>query len=204
LAAPRKHGYQRDGMTTLEWIATLLGVVCVILVVRRSLWNFPFAIGSVSLFGAVFYEAKLYSDALLQIFFVAINLYGWLNWTRTQEVDGDVVVETMGFTEQAGALAGMIGLTLGWGAIMATQTDASYPYVDAAVAMLSIGAQILQALRRLECWIVWIVVDLIAIPLYAAKGLQAAAGLYVIYLGLSVWGLIDWQRSRRAAGPVVA
>lgn len=191
-------------MTKLEWIATLLGVVCVILVVRRSLWNFPFAIGSVSLFGAVFYEAKLYSDALLQIFFVAINLYGWLNWTRTQEVDGDVVVETMGFTEQAGALAGMIGLTLGWGAIMATQTDASYPYVDAAVAMLSIGAQILQALRRLECWIVWIVVDLIAIPLYAAKGLQAAAGLYVIYLGLSVWGLIDWQRSRRAAGPVVA
>lgn len=204
MADGRKHGYHLSGMTTFEWIATLLGVVCVVLVVRRSLWNYPFAIGSVSLFGAVFYEAKLYSDALLQIFFVAINLYGWLNWTRASEIEGEVAVTSMTPLEQVGALAGMIGLTLGWGAIMATQTDAAYPYVDAAVAMLSIGAQIMQALRRVEAWIVWIVVDLVAIPLYAAKGLEAATGLYVIYLGLSVWGLIGWHRVRRAAGPVVA
>lgn len=191
-------------MTLIEWIAALLGVVCVVLVVRRSLWNYPFAIASVALFGAVFYEAKLYSDALLQLFFVAINMYGWLDWTRARERAGEVIVETLSMTEQVGALAGMIGLTLGWGAVMATQTDAAFPYIDAAVAMLSIGAQILLALRRLENWIVWIAVDLIAIPLYAAKGLYAAAGLYVIYLILSVWGLIDWHRARRAAGPVPA
>ena len=191
-------------MTTLEWIATALGVACVILVVRRSLWNYPCAIASVSLFGIVFYQAKLYSDALLQIFFVAINLYGWWLWSRARRDRGEVAVVTMPMIEQVGALAGMIGLTLAWGAIMATQTDAAYPYVDAAVAMLSIGAQLLLALRRLENWIVWIAVDLIAIPLYAAKDLWAAAGLYAIYLGLSVWGLYDWHRAWRGAGPVPA
>lgn len=191
-------------MGTLEWIAAGFGVVCVWLVVRRSLWNYPFAILSVSLFGFVFWDAKLYSDALLQVFFVAINLYGWWNWRRTRAATGEVVVETLAPVEQVAALSGMIGLTLLWGAVMATHTDAAFPYVDAAVAMLSIGAQLLLALRRLENWIVWIAVDVIAIPLFASRGLYAAAALYAVYLALSVWGLIDWHRAWRRAGPAPA
>lgn len=192
-------------MTTLEWIATALGVLCVLLVVRRSLWNYPCAIASVAMFGIVFWNAKLYSDALLQIFFVVINCYGWWSWTRSRGAAGEVVIETMSMIETIGALSGMIGLTLGWGAVMAGHTDAAYPFIDAAVAMLSIGAQIMLARRKLENWIVWIAVDLIAVPLYLAKGLHAAAGLYVVYLGISIWGLIDWRRRLvRWAGPAVA
>ena len=186
-------------MTTLEGIATVAGIVCLLLLVQRSLWNYPFAIVSVSLFAIVFRDAKLYSDALLQLFFIAINLYGWWSWSRSRARAGEVVVERLTPIEQVGALSGMVGLTLGWGAIMASQTDAAFPYVDAAVAMLSVGAQILLALRKLENWFVWIAVDLIAIPLFAAKGLYAASGLYVVYLGLSVWGLRDWQRALRDA-----
>lgn len=190
-------------MTLLEWIAAVLGVVCVVLVVRRSLWNYPFAILSVGLLGIVFWDAKLYSDALLQVFFAAINLYGWWGWARSRGEAGEVVVETMTLPEQAGGLSGMVGLTLGWGVIMASQTDAAYPFVDATIAMLSIGAQVMLARRKFENWIVWIAVDLIAVPLFVAKGLYAAAMLYLVYLGLSVWGLIDWRRRvLRTAGPV--
>ena len=64
-------------MNELEWVAAALGVVNVTLVVRRSIWNYPFALAMVSLYFFVFFEAKLYSDALLQIFFFAVNLYGW-------------------------------------------------------------------------------------------------------------------------------
>ena len=71
-------------MSPIELTATVLGVVCVVLVVRRSLWNYPFAIASVALFGVVFLRAKLYSDALLQVFYVVINVYGWWNWSRTR------------------------------------------------------------------------------------------------------------------------
>lgn len=184
-------------VTMLEWIATAAGILCVVLVVRRSLWNYPFAILSVALFAVVFRDAKLYSDALLQLFFIAINLYGWWNWSRSQSMAGEVAVERLSMVEQVAALSGMIGLSLAWGAAMAAHTDAAFPYVDGAVAMLSVGAQILQALRRLESWFVWIVVDLIAIPLFATKGLYPTAGLYVVYLGLSVWGLRDWQRALR-------
>lgn len=186
-------------MTTLEWIATAAGIMCMILLVRRSLWNYPFAILSVSLFAIVFRDAKLYSDALLQIFFVAINLYGWAQWQRSRERTGEVVVERLSLIEQVAALSGLIGLTLAWGAVMASHTDAAFPYVDATIAMLSVGAQVLLALRKIENWYVWIVVDLIAIPLFAAKGLYAASGLYVVYLALSIWGLMDWQRSLRRA-----
>lgn len=186
-------------MTILEGIATAAGFVCVLLLIRRSLWNFPFAIVSVSLFAIVFRDAKLYSDALLQLFFIAINIYGWWSWSRSRADAGEVVVERLTPIEQVGTLTGMIGLSLGWGAIMASQTDAAHPYVDGTVAMLSVGAQILLALRKLENWFVWIAVDLIAIPLFAVKGLYAASGLYVLYLGLSVWGLRDWQRALRKA-----
>ena len=156
-------------MTTLEWIATLLGIVCVVLVVRRSLWNFPFAIGSVALFGAVFYEAKLYSDALLQIFFVAINLYGWLNWTRASEVEGEIAVETHDLDRTDRRAGGHDRADVGLGRDHGDADRRGLSLVDAAVAMFSIGAQILLARRRVENWMVWIMVDLVAIPLYAAK-----------------------------------
>ena len=67
-------------MSNLEWIAVLLGVANIILLIRRSIWNFAFALAMVSLYAVIFFEAKLYSDALLQIFFFVINLIGWRMW----------------------------------------------------------------------------------------------------------------------------
>ena len=203
LAAGGKHGY-RGAMSRIEWVAAGLGVACVALLIRRSLWNYPFAIASVALLGWVFLDARLYSDALLQLFYVAINLYGWWDWDRSRCVAGEVVVERMAAAEAIGWAAAGAGATVGWGAVMARWTDASYPWWDAAVAIPSIVAQLLLARRRVENWLVWIADDCVAVPLYLAKGLWAAAGLYVIYLLLSVWGLVDWRQVRRRAGPVAA
>ena len=194
-------------MNGIEWIAAALGVICVVLLVRRSLWNYPCAILSVTLLGWVFVDARLYSDALLQIFFVAINLYGWWSWQGSQHASGEVAVERMSRRELLGCGIGGIAATIGWGVLMNRYTDASYPWWDAAVAIPSIFAQVLLARRRLENWLLWIAVDCVAVPLYAAKGLWAAAGLYVLYLVLSAWGFGDWRRARRrlvAVGPMAA
>ena len=191
-------------MSTLEMIATVLGVACVALVVVRSLWNYPFAIGSVALFTVVFFRARLYSDALLQLFYVAINFYGWWSWSRSREQSGEVTVELLRPRERWTWAIGCMVAVAAWGALMHRFTDASYPWIDAAVAIVSIAAQLLLARRKLENWVVWIAVDMVAVPLYAAKGLWAAAGLYVIYLALSAWGLADWHRTWRRAGPVAA
>jgi nicotinamide mononucleotide transporter len=191
-------------MSTLEWIATLLGIACVALAAVRSVWTFPTAIGSVVLLGVVVWEARLYSDALLQVFFVAANLYGWRNWRRNQAAAGDVVV---GVLSREGRLAWGVAIAaaaLGWGGAMHALTDAAYPWWDAGIASASVAAQLLMARRRLENWWLWIAVDVASIPLYLAKGLHLFAGLYAIYLALAIWGLVGWRAAARRAGPVAA
>ena len=181
-------------MSPVELLATLLGVLCVVLGVRRSVWTFPTAIGSVLLVGWAVWTARLYSDALLQLFFVGANLYGWANWRRSQADQGDVLVEAMSAGERARWTAGTGASTLAWGGGMAGWTDAAYPWWDAATAVVSAAAQLLMARRKWENWVLWIAVDLALIPLYLAKGLIMLAALYLFYLVLSIWGLVTWRR----------
>lgn len=187
-------------MSPIEAAAALLGLVNVWLVVRRSVWNYPFGIVMVLLYARIFFEAKLYSDALLQLFFLVVQLYGWWNWTRSRAESGEVVVLRLGGRARLTWAASCAVAALGWGALMHNYTDASYPWWDAAVAILSVAAQILLSRRFVENWVLWIVVDLLAIGLYAAKDLWLTAGLYGIFLGLATWGLVAWARAGRAAG----
>ncbi|WP_294352731.1 nicotinamide riboside transporter PnuC [uncultured Sphingomonas sp.] len=191
-------------MGSIECIATLLGLACVALAARRSLWTFPCGIASVTLLGIVVFEARLYSDALLQAFFVVANVYGWLNWSRSTDAEGAVSVKHMPASMRLRWLAGTLVASLVWAAFVHRFTDASYPIWDALIAGTSVAAQLLMARRRIEHWWLWIAVDVASVPLYLAKQLYLFAALYLLYLALSVWGLIDWRRAaRRAARGIV-
>jgi nicotinamide mononucleotide transporter len=191
-------------MSPIETAAFVLGVVNIVLLVRRSIWNYPFALAMVALYAHVFFEAKLYSDALLQLFFFVVNLYGWWQWRRSQAREGDILVELMSNRARLGWAAGCAAGIAAWGWLMHRFTDASYPWWDAGVAIVSIAAQIMLAKRWLENWVLWIGVDIVSIGLYAAKGLWLTMALYAVFLALATWGLIDWRNTRRAAGPAVA
>ena len=184
-------------MGLIEWVATGLGIVCVALGAVRSVWTFPTAIGSVALLGIVVMEQHLYSDTLLQAFFVAANFYGWWNWDRSRAVAGEVAVEVLSNVSRMRWLVVSAVATILWGAGMHRLTDASYPWWDAGIAIASVAAQILMARRKLENWLIWIAVDVASVPLYLVKHLWAFAGLYVIYLALSVWGYVVWRRAMR-------
>ena len=185
-------------MNPIEWVAAGLGLINVALVVRRSLWNYPFGIVMVALYFFIFAEARLYSDALLQIFFLVIQLYGWWNW-RVSRADADeVVVEVLTPLARMGWLAGTAGFALVWGEGMARYTDAAAPYVDALVAGASVAAQILQSQRKLECWVLWVAVDVIAVGLYWSRGLGLTAALYAVFLGMAAYGgWAWWQQLQR-------
>ena len=183
----------------LELVAVLLGLANIVLLVFRSVWNYPFGIVMVLLYFFVFSEAKLYSDALLQIFFLVVQLYGWWHWVRNKAETGAIVVETLPVRALLLIAAASLAAIFGWGALMHRFTDASYPWWDGSVAILSVVAQILLARRYIENWAIWILVDLISIGLYAAKGLWPTLGLYVVFLIISVLGLIEWRRVRRRA-----
>ena len=191
-------------MSPIEVAAVLLGLVNVSLVVRRSVWNYPFGIAMVMLYARIFFEAKLYSDALLQIFFLVVQLYGWWNWTRSRAESGEVRVLRLDGRRRLAWAVGCVAATLAWGAAMHLYTDASYPWWDASVAIPSVAAQILLSRRFVENWWLWILVDLLAVGLYAAKDLWLTAGLYLVFLGLATWGLIAWRRALAAGEPVPA
>lgn len=185
-------------MGGIEIAAALLGVINVLLVVRRSVWNYPFGIAMVSLYFFVFWEAKLYSDALLQIFFFLIQIYGWWAWVHADRVDHGVAVGWLGNRARTGWLVGTAVAIIGWGTGMARFTDAVAPFADATVAGMSVSAQILQSLRKVESWVLWVSVDILAIGLFAWRGLNVTAALYGLFLILAAIGLIEWRRKARA------
>ena len=186
-----------QAVDTLEAITFVLGIVTIVLVVRRSVWNFPFGIALVSLSAIVFGEARLYSDMLLQGFFLLANAYGWRQWRRHPAPGGAVVVTMMPARDRAMWVLGWAVATVVWGTVMARTTDAAYPWWDAGIAMGSVAAQVMMARRWIENWHVWIAVDIASVALYAAKDLWLMAVLYVIFLLLSVWGLVDWRAAWR-------
>ena len=184
-------------MNSLEWVAAALGLVNIVLLVRRSIWNYPFGIAAVSLYFFVFRDAKLYSDAGLQLFFVVIQVYGWWNWSRARRHADALPVTTMSDAGRASWFIGTTVAALGWGWLMARYTDAAAPMVDAAIAVTSIAAQLLLALRRVENWVLWIAVDVTAIGLFLWRGLHATAALYALFLVLAVAGLRAWMAAHR-------
>lgn len=187
-----------DSVNPIEIIAALLGLANVTLVARRSIWNYPFGIAMVALYAVVFAEAKLYSDAILQIFFLVVQIYGWWNWARSRADAGEVAVRRLGWPARGAWIASALAATALWGWMMHAMTDASFPWWDASVLMLSVAGQLLMSWRFLENWLFWIVVDIVSVGLYAAKGLYPTTALYVVFLGLSVWGLLAWRRARPA------
>ena len=181
-------------MSYVEWAAAAFVLINVALVALRSVWNYPFALVAVTLYAFVFFEAKLNSDMLLQGFFFALNLYGWSEWMRARDESG-VPVGWMTAHARWGWASATIIAWFGWSFAMDRYTDAIAPWVDGAIAMLSITAQWLLARRRVESWWLWILVDLIAVPLFAWRGLYATSAVYVVLLGLSIDGLIQWRRA---------
>lgn len=186
-------------MSPLELLAAALILANVALVARRSVWNYAFAIAGVILYAWIFREAKLYSDMALQGFFLVVNVYGWRHWSRSLAAVGEVRVGRLTHPARLAWLGAIAAATFGWGWAMHRFTDAALPFVDAGIAMASIAAQILLSRQRIENWWLWIAVDLVAIGVYASRGLTATALLYVLLLGISIWGLRDWHRAERAA-----
>jgi nicotinamide mononucleotide transporter len=181
----------------IEAAAALLVLVNVALVARRSVLNYPVGIVAVSLYGWVFAQARLYSDAGLQGFFLLLNLYGWWNWRRCREETGTVVVASLSGGARVAWAGGIAAVTLGWGMFMHRYTDASLPWWDAAVAMFSVAAQVMMARRQWENWVLWIAVNILSVGLYSAKGLWPSTAVYSVLTGLALWGLGDWLRAQR-------
>jgi nicotinamide mononucleotide transporter len=185
-------------MTGLEVLAAALGLVNAWLLVRRSIWNYAFGIAAVTLYGWIFFQAKLYSETLLQVFYVVVQFYGWANWASSRLVFGEVVVLRLTWPGRVATIAGIAVATAAWGWVMHTYTDAAAPWLDAGVAMTAVVAQVLLTRRMIETWYLWIAVNVMSITLYISRGLYVTTALYCVLLGFATWSFLAWRAAEAA------
>ena len=183
---------------TAENVASLLGLINIVLLVRRSIWNYPFGIAMVTLYGYVFFEARLFSDAALQIFFFVVQFYGWWVWYHARDNAGLVKVEWMSNQARLSWAAAIVLATVADRWFLATYTSDVAPWLDANTTAMSVVAQYLLSIRKIENWILWIFTDIVQVGLYYWKGLYPTTGLYVLFLIISGVGLFEWWREYRA------
>ena len=186
-----------EWMGVLEWVAAGLGLLNIGLLIFRSPWNFAFGIASVAIYIFVFWETRLYAEAGLQVFFVLAQVWGWWLWLKVGGEDTRVPVRWLDWKSRAVWLAMTAALSLNLGWVLFRFTNAAMPYADSAVAGASVAAQILLGLRRIENWVVWIVVDVAAVLLYINRWLYPTAGLYGGMLVMSLIGLKEWVEAER-------
>ena len=191
-------GFGAVSFNWIELLGALLGLVQIVLLVRRSVWNFPVAMVMVSLIGVTLFQARLYSEAGLQAFFFVVNAIGWRQWQQAEDTAHAVPVGWMSVRErvQWAAITIVLSLSLGW--LMHSATNAALPFADSAVTGASIAAQLLLNNRRIENWVLWVAIDLVSIALYQYRELYFLAVLYIAFLVISVIGLREWKAAARA------
>jgi len=182
-----------SGVEIVAVVATLLSVW---LSVRRNILTWPTGIAGVSAYFVVFLRARLYADMALQVLFFAQCSYGWWAWHRGAQ-RSEPPIRVLSARGRAAIVAGVLGVALVAGTLLDRYTNAAAPYWDASASVLSITANQLLARRVLENWVLWIVADALYVGIFVWKSLYLSAGLYALFLGMVIAGLLRWTREYR-------
>ena len=212
-------------LSWIEAIGSLAGLLCIWLASLEKIVNYAFGLLNVTLFAIIFFQIQLYSSLLLQLFFFVANIYGWYAWSR-QNSDHQqvltirwlpplnalswagvciVVIALMTwFINPVFAFLTRIALTLmqqlGLNVVMPVLQPDAFPFWDACMLVLSIVAMILMTRKYVENWILWLVVNLISVVIFALQGVYAMALEYLILVAIALNGLWLWSKSARQAG----
>lgn len=199
-----------------EFSGFVTGVVGVYLVAVEHMINWPVGLINVSIYAYVFFTGRLFADMSLQFFFFALGVQGWYQWAqggKRQRVAPKAADEE-GFADYPRELPDTNELKISrikptdWAIVAACWVvgtaiyypiikhfNGAQPFVDSTLTVASIIAQLLLNWKKLENWIIWIVVDIIYIPLYISRDLIATAVLYGLLLCLAISGLISWRNT---------
>jgi len=183
-------------LATSPWEATaaLLGLAYLLLAVRRSLWCWLCAFISTAIYLVLFAQAKLYMQSALQVFYLAMAIYGFIEWRRGRSERGGVLVRSWSMRRHLTAAISIAVATMLNGWLLARGTDAVAPYLDSFVTWSSVVTTWMVAKRLIENWLYWIVIDSLAAYLYFTQQFFVTTLLFLLYVGIVVRGYIQWRR----------
>ncbi|GLX81829.1 nicotinamide riboside transporter PnuC [Thalassotalea eurytherma] len=185
-------------MPVLELIAVITALLYVIFAAKGSIWCWPMALISTLLYTAIFYDVYLWMDSVLQVYYFAMAIIGWLNWQQAKQKSSHLLpIHTMTLGFHLKAIAGLVVLGMLVGYLMATYTPTDFPFIDALTTVFAVFGTYLVVKRVLENWLYWVVIDLVSIFLYIEKDLQPTAALFVFYTGFALFGFIQWYKMYR-------
>ena len=186
----------------IELFGFVTGAACVALLVRQNIWNWPLGIANNLTFMVLFYRTGLYADVGLQVFYVAISVYGWWHWLHGGRDHGTLTVSQVR-PATALLLAGAVAATtavLTW--ILRHYPTSTVPVLDSLITALSLVAQFMMTRKWIENWPVWLLANCLSVGLLIFKGLYVTSLLYVVYQVLCLMGWREWRAALRPNGAV--
>nr|WP_187362657.1 nicotinamide riboside transporter PnuC [Massilia rubra] len=190
----RKHGV----IGALEIAANVGASAAILLAGRNSVHTWWTGIIGCALFGVLFYQSNLYADVALQGFFIVSSIVGWMQWRRGEQ-GSELPITHASVRSLAWLVPAGVGATAAYGALLHYFTNAYAPFIDSAVLVFSVVAQLLLMRRKVENWAFWILVNTVAVPLYASRGLYLTAFLYACYWVNAIVSWLWWRRLARKA-----
>lgn len=194
ILAPLNHvlfTFWNDEVTAAEILGFVTGIGAVWLCVKAHILNFPVGIANALFFFLLFINAKLYADGILQLIYLGLGVFGWYAWLKLGPNRTELRV-TSSKVQLAWGVAAAAAMTAILWPILKSANDVA-PFLDALTTALSLSAQTLLCLKKLQNWWLWMIADVIYIPLYVSKGLALTAIVYMIFLAMCLVGYKEWR-----------
>lgn len=189
-------GFELLNTTIPEWIAVAAGLIYVVLIARKNILGWLFAVISSVIYIYLCFMSDYFLETILQLFYLIMAFWGFYMWNKTKKEEQfirrwsvkshliNIVISTL--------------ITVLVAFVFDTFTDQDRPYLDAFTTVFSLGATFMVTQKVLENWIYWIVIDLVSIELYAYKNLNLTAGLFLIYTIIAVFGYFRWRKAYKS------
>ena len=194
----------------IDLLSAIVGLTVVFLAGRNSKYNFYVGYLYTALLFFMFWQKNLYANLLLQPISLGINILGQYRWSHPREGEetssGDLKVTMLSWPSRVGVVTLVLVMALVWGWLMSqlgTKWFVGYfpanplPYLDCVVTVLILTAQTLSALKKWDCWIAWLFVNIANLTLYLKAGLVFMPIVSCLYLVNGIWSLFSWYRLYR-------
>lgn len=191
-------------MSWTEILGFVTGAASVLLAVRESAWNWPVGVANNIFFLILFWRARLYADATLQIIYIVISIFGWWNWLRGGVGHAELPISKTSAKAGIALVMATIAATAILTICLRRFTDSAAPLGDGVTTALSLTAQYMLSLKLLENWWVWMTADVIYIGLYCSKSLYLTAVLYLLFFAMCIAGYAGWRKSLAAREALLA
>lgn len=189
----------QEAYNNLHWVETtavITGIVYVILAARENVWCWSFGIVSAALWSyAAFDFYDLYIDAILQLYYVFVGIYGWVQWNKKVENQQELTIQMLPIQQHIFYISVGLGLTFIVGYFFDKYTPAAATYWDAFTTVFALFTTYLVTKKILENWLYWIVIDAVYVYLYGSRGGYLFALLNIVFVLVAIVGFVRWRRT---------